>query len=217
MAYTYNVNGVGLDQIFDPYVSGMKATLTGFTVNGVDLRDLFAPLYLGTSAAPTKYEVNGADLNTIFAAKGTAKYNLPIDGTSYTATQSGVNGSAQLNFNMLSNGAYSIVRSIRGVQTTLASGIWLPTGDSVSNYTCYFSAVQSGVTHTGDAGFNNITNAPASTPVALTTSRKYTADANTFTTPGATARQTVDVTCNYYRLGVLVHAVHVTFTTNATS
>lgn len=217
MATNYKVNGVDLDQIFDPYMSGTKPAPTKYTVNGVDLKDIFAPRYLGASAPVTKYTVNGVDLNQIFAAKGSVNYNLPINDTSYFANQSGVNGSAKLIFNMFSSGSYSIVRSIRGVTTTLASGPWLPSGDSVANYTCYFSAVQSGVTLIGDADFNNITNAPASTPVALTTSRSYTADSNTFTTPGATATQTVDVICNYYRLGVLVHAVHVTFHTTSTS
>lgn len=214
-----NTSGVDFDSLFDPYVQGTAPSATGLRLSsGVDLAGRFAPITFGSKGPDVGFRTSaGGDVSNLWAASGTAKYNLPIDGTSYTSTQSGVNGSAQLVFNMNSDGTYSIVRGVRGVTTTMASGTWLPTGDSVANYSCYFSASQSGVTQTGDCGFNNTTNAPASTAVALTTSRQYTADADTFTTPGAVARQTIAVTCNYYRLGVLVHAVHVTFTTNATS
>lgn len=84
------VNNVPLDQIFDPYVSGTKAAITGYTVMvsgvAVDLRDLLAPIYLGSSAPPTNYKVNNADLNTIFAAKGTARYGLAFSGVNYLAS-----------------------------------------------------------------------------------------------------------------------------------
>lgn len=213
-------HGVTLDNTFDPYVAGTtKAAATGIYENGVDICNLYANIIYGTAAAATGITCRtpAVDLSAIFAKKGTASYNLPIDGTDYTATQSGVNGSAQLTFNMLNNGTYSIVKSIRGVLTTLATGTWLPAGDAVSQYTCYFAGVQSNVTVTGDAGNSTNTNAPQSTPVALTTSRQYTIDSHVFTEIGATARQTMAVTCNYYRLGVLVHAVHVSFLTQSTS
>jgi hypothetical protein len=211
-------HGITLDNTFDPYVAGTtKAAATGISENGVDICNLYANIIYGTAAAATGIRCRAAltELNAIFAKKGTASYNLPIEDTVYQATQNGVNGSAQLIFNMLSNGTYTIVRSLRGVLSTLATGTWLPAGDSVGNYTCKFTGAQTVNSLAGDASFNNATNAP--TAQALTTSRSYTADASVFTELGAIADQSVAVTMSYYRLGVLVHDVHVTFGTKSTS
>lgn len=83
--------GVDLDSIFDPYVTGTSPGLTGVQTAGVDIHTRYAPLVYGTQAAATGIacKVGGAgsfvDLNTLFAAKGTAKYSLPINGKTYTA------------------------------------------------------------------------------------------------------------------------------------
>lgn len=212
-----NMSGQDTDDLYDPDVVGDGPSAPGFRrSDGTTLK--YAAAKYGTPGASLGMRLSsGVDIGPQWARKGTATYNLPVDGTGYIATQNGVNGSAQLIFAMNSDGTYSIKRSIRGIVSTLASGTWLPAGDSVGNFTCYFSGTQSGVTQTGDCGFNNITNAPAATPLALTTTRTYTADSQTFTTIGANATQDVAVICNYYRLGVLVHQVHVSFHTVATS
>lgn len=126
MTYKYNVKGVGLDQIFDPYISGTKAAITNYQVSGVDLKDIFAPLYLGTSAAVTNYKVKGADLNTIFAAYGTATYPLPMNGGTFlsTATTAGSSSTAGLAFNTNAS-TYSVVDDVS--TNVLASGS-IPTG-----------------------------------------------------------------------------------------
>ena len=82
------VNGVDLDNWFDPYISGTQPAATGYQVAGVDLNQRYAPLYLGVQAALTGYAVNGADLNTLFAKIGTAQYLLPINGVKYSALTS---------------------------------------------------------------------------------------------------------------------------------
>jgi hypothetical protein len=159
MTYKYNVKGVGLDQIFDPYVSGTKAAITNYTVSGVDLKDIFAPIYLGTSAAVTNYKVKGADLNTIFAAYGTARYALPFNGTTF----SGAYTSGNVTSNMLAratllinaDGTYSIVTIGNNVTTTAASGTWLPGGQSASDYQVQFSYSQISVFGFGPATFTN--------------------------------------------------------------
>ena len=74
------VNGVDLDNWFDPYISGTQPAATGYKVGGVDLNTRYAPLYLGIQAALTGYAVNGADLNTLFAKIGTAQYVLASPG-----------------------------------------------------------------------------------------------------------------------------------------
>lgn len=158
MAFKYNVNGVGLDAIFDPYISGVKAALTGYTVNGVDLRDIFAPLYLGTSAAITHYKVNNADLNTIFAAKGTARYALPIDGQTFQGNSSGNVSSAMLasvTANVKADGTYSVVCVGNNITTATALGTWLPAGESASGYQVQFVVVQQSQDTTGPATFSN--------------------------------------------------------------
>lgn len=149
MTYKYNVKGVGLDQIFEPYVSGTKAAITNYTVSGVDLKDIFAPLYLGSAAAVTNYKVKGVDLNAIFAAKGTVIYALPINGNNYTAGASRT--TARLMFTITDTGTYTITRKI-GVTAavTLDSGTWLPAGDVVSNWQYQFT--QTGFTNGPDPG-----------------------------------------------------------------
>jgi hypothetical protein len=209
------VNNVPLDQIFDPYISGTKASLTGYTVMisevAVDLRDLFAPIYLGTSAAPTKYKVNNADLNTIFAKKGTAQYALPIDGNSYVA--SGQRGTTSLTLNMLSNGTYNVTRfqANNGGTSVLASGTWLPSGDSASSYTCTF-AFQ--LISSGAFGGSNSTTNDAVTQSPLTTSRAFQ-QASIAANTGQSADQQGKVTLKLYKSGVLRSTTVVTFSTEA--
>lgn len=209
----YRSQGVDFDDLFDPDVVGDGPAAAGYTVAGAPLK--YAALKYGTKRANVGYAVNGSDASNLWAAKGTASYNLPIEGKSYQSNQSGLNGTAQLIFSMKSDGTYTIVRSVRGVLTTLDTGTWLPAGDNASQYTCKFVGVQTVNSLVGDASFNNITN--AGTAQALTTTRTYTADSSVFTELGAVADQSVAVTMSYYRLGVLVHDVHVTFGTRATS
>lgn len=199
------VNGVPLDQIFDPYVTGTKAALTGYTVKiagvATDLRDLFAPIYLGTSAAATKYRVNNADLNTIFAKKGSVQYALGFNGQSYTSNRG--RSAASLTLNMKSDGTWSVVKE-QGFsgETLLASGSWLNFGGSVSDYTVKF--VMDGFTVGPDAGggYDNFSN-DAPTPMALTTTRSADASAVAVTV-GNYANNEGSVTALLYKSGVLI-------------
>ena len=182
MAFKYNSHGVGLDAIFDPYVSGTKAAVTGYKVNGVDLKDIFAPIYLGTSAPVTGYKVNGADLNTIFAAHGSAHYNIPgLQGNTYSvaAVASGVSGQpgASVNCSLAFNntGLYSLTANVvssGGSGGTIVgfptSGTWLPTGWVVSDCEIQFAYVET-VLEAGPAVKTN----PAPSYVSLTTSRAF--------------------------------------------
>lgn len=180
MTYKYNVKWVGLDQIFDPYISGTKAPLTNYTVKigGVDtdLRDIFAPLYLGTTAPITNYRVKDADLNTFFAKKGTARYALPIDGSTFNAQSFGTVSSAMDAHVLLSinaSGSYSVTSVGNGVASPAASGTWLPSGQSASDYQVQFTVTQTGQQPSGPA---TITNGSASYS-ACTSNRTVNVDA----------------------------------------
>ncbi|MBT2142669.1 MULTISPECIES: hypothetical protein [unclassified Rhodanobacter] len=185
MAYP-TVNDVPLDQIFEPYVSGAKADLTGYTVKiaGVDtdLRDLFAPLYLGSQAALTNYKVNNVDLKFIFAAKGSVHYNIPaLQGNTYSVagTASGVGGqpgaSVNLTLAFSSAGTYSltanVVASGGGSGTIVgfpASGTWLPSGWTASDSQIQFAYTET-VIESGPASKTN----PAATYQSLSASRSF--------------------------------------------
>lgn len=71
----FKVNGVDLNQIFEPYHGGVKAASTGKTVGGTDLNEYFEPVSSSTQrAATTNHLVNGVDLRLIFCPKG--KYGM---------------------------------------------------------------------------------------------------------------------------------------------
>lgn len=211
MAYP-TVNGVPLDQIFEPYVTGTKAALTGYTVKiagvATDLRDLFAPIYLGTSAAATKYKVNNADLNTIFAKKGSVQYALGFDGQSYISSR--VRSTSSLTLNMKSDGTWTVVRE-QGFagETLLDSGSWLNFGGSASDYTVKF--VMTGFTSgpDPDGGTDAFANG-APTPSVLTTTRVASASAVAVTV-GNNASNYGNVAVYLYKSGVLISTSTCTF------
>lgn len=158
MTFKYNVNGVGLDQIFDPYISGTKAALTSYTVNGVDLKDIFAPIYLGSSALPTAYKVNNVDLNMIFAAKGTARYSLPIDGQTFNGWSSGTQSAAMAasaTVVIKADGTYSVTCVGNSVVTNPAAGTWLPGGAAASSFQVQFGVTQQSQGANGPATITN--------------------------------------------------------------
>lgn len=120
---------VDLDSIFDPWLSGTsKARATGIAKGaapGTDLNALYAPLIYGSSAAATGIQSQEADLNTLFAAKGTAKYALPIDGQTFTsidAAPAGGASTAHLNFQIGTSGWTVVATSAHGSPSTDASG-----------------------------------------------------------------------------------------------
>jgi hypothetical protein len=203
------VNDVPLTDIFDPYVSGTKAIVTGYTVmvGGVptDLRDLFAPIYLGTSAPITKYRVRGADLNTLFAAKGTAAYSLPINGKTYIESTL-TRGTASVQFNMLASGAWNVTSFVSGrTPSTIVedSGTWLPAGDSAANWSCSMINDGSGsvIAHGGFTGENTQTTTCPTARVLTSNQNAY--QASSAITTGTRAQWTGTITLYLYRAGVL--------------
>ena len=162
MTSGYQVNGVDLDNWFDPYISGTQPAATGYKVGGVDLNTRYAPLYLGIQAALTGYEVNGADLNTLFAKIGTAQYVLASPGyPNLDGSASGSAGSnlytASVDLVLNSDGTWGA-----GSTVTPTSGSWYagaPIAGIGDNYKVLY-------TITGLTGTKIINNASTPTPLS---------------------------------------------------
>lgn len=136
---------VDLDSIFDPYVQGTSPGLTGIRRAGADINTRYAPLVYGIQAAATGIlcKVGGAgsfvDLNTLFAAKGSAQYNLPINGQTFVSGAAGTlnhGSTASLTFTANTDGTYTVqaMQNNNGtpVYTTKATGTWNTSGKSAS-------------------------------------------------------------------------------------
>jgi len=209
-----NASGVDFDSLFDPYVQGTSPAATGLRLStGVDLAGRFAPITFGSKGPDVGFRTSGGvDVSNLWAAIGTAVYGLPIDGSSYSS--SGSRGGSSLTLNMLSNGTYNVTRfqANNGGTSVLASGTWLPSGDSVSSYTCTYAyqLISSGAF----GGGSNSTTNDAVTQSALTTSRAFQ-QASLAANTGQSADQQGKVTLKLYKSGVLRSTTIVTFTTSA--
>lgn len=171
----HKVNGVDLDDIFDPYVQGTKPANTGYQVAGVDLKDRYAPIVFGASAPATNMFKAGFDLNTIFAAKGTAVYPGLVDPPGYSGltfvhsrTSLGSPATAGRRFKMESDGGWS-TDTILG--TLSNSGSWYnPNAAGVgAGYNVRYTVTQT----SGSGSGVTITN-PAASFVALSSDRQLT-------------------------------------------
>lgn len=208
-----NSSGVDFDSLFDPYVQGTKPSSCGFrTSDGSDLVNRYAPIIFGSKGPDVGYRTSGGvDVSNLWAASGTASYSLPINGGTYSANAF-TRGAAQVDFNLKNDGTYTVVRSGTGITTaTLASGTWLPSGGSVSDYSTIFTATQSGSTQGG--GTNSVVNGAVSNS-ALTTTRTLSAKSLAPLT-GDLANANATVVVKIYKTGVLVSTTTFSLVTNA--
>ncbi|WP_445514477.1 hypothetical protein [Stenotrophomonas sp. 3(2025)] len=159
MASGYSSGGVDLDDLFDSYVEGPFAADSGLMLGGTDLSRRYAHIQYGSKRGDVGYRVGGMDVSNLWAARGSASYRLPFHGQGYSAgnsakTNSTGSASASISIDMLSDGNYSIRRSVTGggnnSNTVVASGRWLPAGASASEYDVQFS-----VSNQGAAYFSN--------------------------------------------------------------
>lgn len=79
----YYSNNINLNNVFQLYKSGTKATNTNIKINGNDLSNIYAPYTTGTKANTLTIKNNGSDLSNIFSKKtwygfgtGTANVNI---------------------------------------------------------------------------------------------------------------------------------------------
>jgi hypothetical protein len=181
-----NSSGVDFDNVFDPYVQGTKPGAAGYrTSDGVDLNQRFAPLVYGAAAAVTGFRLSsGADVNTLWAAKGTASYALPIDGTLYSQ---GVNipsvssGNATLTF-AISGSGWLVTGSGAGGTLTPAAGTRapgaLPSGASTVQYTPTVTSGSGGTVTNGAAAVMAVSGNPS---IAVTHAGTGTGSGNNVT------------------------------------
>lgn len=162
--------GVDLDNIFDLYKAGTtKARAAGIDVAGSDTSNRYANIIYGSAAAATGIKSENADINAIYAKKGTAAYNLPIDGQEFTqadAEPSGVSPSATLNFDIGVSGWSVTGTSKNSGSTVKASGnvpagavtvqitpTWLDaTGDTDAGTVTNTAAAYTAIPSTGTVG-----------------------------------------------------------------
>lgn len=208
MTSGFSSAGVDFDNIFDPYMEGTKPANTGYTISGYgDLANRYAPIIYGTKAPNVGYSKSGVgDLSNLWAAKGTASYNLPINGKSYSSYASA--GGASLTLTMSNNGTYQVTNNIG---TVLDSGYWLPSGGLVSDYTCYFTTTMlSGPDPGGGTDYYN-NSAPTQQP--LTTTQSFQGGCLASVGAGQSAYNAGNVVLYLYRSGTLRSTTTIHFET----
>lgn len=137
------------DNLFDADTVG-----DGPTPSGYPLR--YAAIKYGSKGPDIGYrDANGTDLSNYWAAKGTAVYALNVNGRSFSSNN-GQRGTGSVNFNIYANGTFDVQdwRSTTNI-TVLASGTWLPAGDSAANWTIQFDYGLSGSSTIG-SGSNGV-------------------------------------------------------------
>jgi len=85
MASGYKHNGTDLDDLFEPYVSGTKAPVTGIKVAGVDINNRYTRLQDGLQGPDVNYSSAGVNLADIFAAN-TATFTIATKITNTRTT-----------------------------------------------------------------------------------------------------------------------------------
>lgn len=193
--------GVPLSSIFDPYQPGTtKARASGIDDAGNDLSNLYASIAYGSAAAATGIKSQGADLNTLYAKIGTASYGLPFNGQKFIGRSSGLDGpnmDASVILSINSNGTYTITCAGNSADTgPNASGTWLPSGQSVSDYQVQFIFNQTFQYTTGPATITN----GAATYQACTTTRTLSFDAQVGQNTAADKGSKGSITLNLKRI-----------------
>lgn len=196
--------GINFDDLFDPDVVGDGPTAPGYKRAGVPLR--YADIKYGSKRANVGYAENEVDLSNKWAAKGTARYALPIDGEGFIAHSSGLNSpamEANIQVQIKSDGTYAVTCVGNGFVSPNASGTWLPAGGTVSDYQVEFVWSQSSQYTTGPATVTN----GASTYQACTSTRQISFDAQVGQFTGSDKGSTGTLTINLKRISTGVVTV----------
>jgi len=127
MAKGIRSGGYDFDDLFDPDVKGDGPSVPNLRSGGAPLR--YAAIKYGQKRADVGYRQDGVDVSNFWAAKGTARYALPINGQHFSAGYSAPtnqSGSAFVNLSVIlyNNGTYVVLRGDRYGNAQLASGTW---------------------------------------------------------------------------------------------
>jgi len=158
------------DDLFDPDIVGDGPAAEGLKVGAAAVR--YAKLSYGSKRANVGIIVPGVgDVSNLWAAKGTAVYSIPgLNGKQLSAVdqaltnQSTVSASTTVTINHLGQWSVGAATS-RGAGVSVpepTSGVWLPSGTTVSDH-----EVQFVVTHSGEGTLAN----NATSYVSCTSSR----------------------------------------------
>lgn len=144
----------------------------------------------------------GSDLSNLWLPKGAAPPVLGFNGQSYSANAQAPSGGttdpqSQLTLAMHPAGGWTITRFVQGAafgngSTVVASGTWLPSGQSAADF-----EVQFAVGHSGDGTVTN--GAPAFSSLAV--GRIARLEASVPAASSQVAAGTASVTCTLRRIG----------------
>lgn len=192
-----NASGVDTDELFEPgtvQAAGFRrsdGSTLAYAARGSVAK--ISDIGYRTSA--------GQDLSNLWLPKGSAPPVLGFNGQDYSANAQAPTGqsgqtSALLSLTIANDGTWDIRQSKSGAldpgTVVLASGTWLPAGQSASSYDVQFAAAQ-------PAGTTLTNGAPAFASCA--SSRTISLQISVPAASGATASGQTSVTCNLRRTG----------------
>lgn len=205
--------GVDLEDRFEPGTEQAP----GFRLSdGSNLR--FAARGGATKTSDTGFRDSaGSDLSNLWLPKGAAPPVLGFDGRAYSANAQAPTGGttapqAQLTLSLNPAGDWTITRFVQGSvagngSTELASGIWLPSGQSAADYEVQFTI--------GNSGDGTVTNG-APTFSALTAGRIARLNVSVPAASAEPASGTTSVTCTLRRIGQAASGSSCSLICNAT-
>lgn len=156
----YKTVNVDFDNLFDPDVVGDGPTAPGYKQNGTPLK--YANIKYGTQGQNTGYKQNNVDIATLWAKKGSAQYETPDNGTTYSSIvniPSGSSDSAYIEL-YVGGGQYQVWvygRALGGSGTVTKSTYSIPSG--VTQFKAALTFVSGSttlVTKTDTAAWTNI-------------------------------------------------------------
>lgn len=201
MAGGYAKVGNDLDNLLELWQTGDGyAAATGYAINGADLNTRYAPASVGTGyTGGTGYDDNDVDIGPRFCAKGARNSKLPIDGQLFIAHSQGiVSGAmdASITIAINADGTYTVTKLAQGASSTAASGVWLPSGQSASDYQVQFVWQLTSDYQDGPATVTN----GAATYQACTSNHTIDVDAFTDQHSGQRIGSQGDITINLKRI-----------------
>lgn len=161
----YKAQGNDLENLYDPDVVGDGYVATGLRVNGDANATHYANRIYGSTGPYSGYNTPAVgDVGNQWAAKGTAQYNLPINGKSYSSNNQS-RGKAEVRFIVFNNGNVQIQDWRSDTQNTVLDSLMIMSdGSSPSQWSVSFDYSISNVSTVGSgATCNAESNAPAPT------------------------------------------------------
>src|ERR1044072_5052884 len=135
----YRRQGSNYEDVYDPDVIGDGFIAGGARVNGASNATHYANRVYGTQGPASGMNQSGlGDVGLQWAAKGTAVYNLPINGKNYSSNNQN-RGHAEIRLAVFSNGNVQVLDWRSTTQQTLLDSVMIMSdGSSPSQWTVNF-------------------------------------------------------------------------------